>query len=91
MAGVKRMLEIAIGRKSFPDRGGRPHVALAGLDLNAAPGEFVCIVGPSGCGKTTLLNVVGGLDRDVEGRVSLGGAPLGDGTGFMFQEPRLMP
>ncbi len=85
------MLEIAIGKKSFADRGGRPHVALAGFDLNAAPGEFVCIVGPSGCGKTTLLNVVGGLDHDVEGRVSLAGAPLGDGTGFMFQEPRLMP
>jgi NitT/TauT family transport system ATP-binding protein len=85
------MLEIAIGRKSYPDRGGRPHLALSGLALNAAPGEFVCVVGPSGSGKSTLLNIVGGLDRDVEGRVSLAGATPEQGIGFMFQEPRLMP
>ena len=85
------MLEIAIGRKSYPDRGGQPHLALSGLALNAAPGEFVCVVGPSGCGKSTLLNVVGGLDRDVDGRVSLGGAQPEHDIGFMFQEPRLMP
>jgi len=85
------MLEIAIGRKSYPDRGGQPYLALSGLALNAAPGEFVCVVGPSGCGKSTLLNVVGGLDRDVDGRVSLGGAQPEHDIGFMFQEPRLMP
>lgn len=88
------MLDIAIDRKTYPDRAGAPHLALAGLTLSAAPGEFVCVVGPSGCGKSTLLNVVGGLDRDVEGRVRLAGAPFADTThdiGFMFQEPRLMP
>jgi NitT/TauT family transport system ATP-binding protein len=85
------MLEIAIDRKSYADRGGRPHVALAGLELSAAAGEFVCMVGPSGCGKSTLLNVVGGLDHDVDGRVTLAGVAPGHGIGFMFQEPRLMP
>jgi NitT/TauT family transport system ATP-binding protein len=85
------MLDIDIARKRYPDRGGRPHVALAGLRLEIARGEFVCVVGPSGCGKTTLLNVVGGLDTEVEGHVLLDGRPPSAGVGFMFQEPRLMP
>lgn len=84
------MLEIRIDRKRYPDRGGRPHLALSGLRLDVARGEFVCVVGPSGCGKSTLLNIVGGLDRDMDGRVTMNGA-FPEDVGFMFQEPRLMP
>ena len=84
------MLEIRIDRKCYPDRGGRPHVALSGLNLAVQRGEFVCVVGPSGCGKSTLLNIVGGLDRDMEGWVAMNGA-FPEDVGFMFQEPRLMP
>ena len=84
------MLEIRIDRKCYPDRGGRPHVALSGLRLDVAPGEFVCVVGPSGCGKSTLLNIVGGLDRELDGQVTMDGA-FPEDVGFMFQEPRLMP
>ena len=43
------MLEIRIDRKCYPDRGGRPQVALSGLNLTVQRGEFVCVVGPSGC------------------------------------------
>lgn len=85
------MLEIAINRKTYPDRGGRVHVALADLSLRAKRGELVCVVGPSGCGKSTLLNVIGGLDHDVDGVVTMGGVVPQHGIGFMFQEPRLMP
>lgn len=85
------MLDIAIDRKTYPDRGGRAHIALAGLRLQAAPGEFLCVVGPSGCGKSTLLNVVGGLDHAMEGRVRFAGSDRPPAIGFMFQEPRLMP
>lgn len=84
------MLEIRIDHKSYPDRGGRPYLALSGLRLDVAHGEFVCVVGPSGCGKSTLLNIVGGLDRDLDGQVRMNGA-FPEDVGFMFQEPRLMP
>jgi NitT/TauT family transport system ATP-binding protein len=85
------MLEIDIARKTYPDRGGRSHVALRGLRVTASPGEFLCLVGPSGCGKSTLLNLVGGLDAAMEGHVLLDGRTPDQGIGFMFQEPRLMP
>jgi len=85
------MLNLRIDLKTYPDRGGRRHIALRGLQLDVAPGEFVCLVGPSGCGKSTLLNLVGGLDTDFSGRVLIDGAAPGPGIGFMFQSPRLMP
>ncbi len=47
-------------------------LALDGVSLDVAPGEFVCLVGASGCGKSTLLNLVAGLDRASGGRVELG-------------------
>jgi ABC-type nitrate/sulfonate/bicarbonate transport system ATPase subunit len=85
------VLNLRIDLKTYPDRGGRRHDALCGLQLNVAHGEFVCLVGPSGCGKSTLLNVVGGLDKDFAGAVRVDGAAPGAGIGFMFQSPRLMP
>jgi NitT/TauT family transport system ATP-binding protein len=94
MAPVTPALAANIREKRYPRvRGGQPHVALAGLSLEVAPGEFVALVGPSGCGKTTFLNIVAGLDRDFDGEVRL--APRPDGAparvGYVFQEPRLLP
>lgn len=51
--------------------------ALRGIDLEVDSGEFVAIIGTSGSGKTTLLNVVGGLDGDYKGDVSVDGVELG--------------
>ncbi|MDE9364681.1 ABC transporter ATP-binding protein [Luteipulveratus sp. YIM 133132] len=66
--------------------GERGVLALDGISLDAAPGEFVCLVGASGCGKSTLLNLVSGLDRPTSGTVTVQGDPA-----FMFQEHALFP
>jgi putative ABC transport system ATP-binding protein len=52
-------------------------VALAGVDLDVAPAEFLAVVGPSGAGKSTILNLVGGLDRASAGVVEVEGQDLG--------------
>ena len=52
-------------------------VALAGVDLDVQPGEFLAVVGPSGAGKSTILNLVGGLDRASAGVVEVEGRDLG--------------
>ncbi|HXF72986.1 MAG TPA: ABC transporter ATP-binding protein [Actinomycetota bacterium] len=51
-------------------------VALAGVDLDLARGEFLAVVGPSGSGKSTLLNLLGGLDRPTAGVVEVDGRDL---------------
>lgn len=67
--------------------GRRAVVALDGLDLRVAPGEFVCLLGASGCGKTTVLNLVAGLEESSAGDIELNaGRPA-----VMFQEAALMP
>jgi NitT/TauT family transport system ATP-binding protein len=62
-------------------------LALDGVSLTVADGEFVCIIGASGCGKSTLLNLVAGLDKPTSGVVDTGRRRVG----FMFQEPALFP
>jgi NitT/TauT family transport system ATP-binding protein len=69
--------------------------ALAGLDLEVRPGEFVALLGPSGCGKSTALRIIAGLSDPTEGAVewSPSATPLQNANriGFVFQEPTLMP
>jgi NitT/TauT family transport system ATP-binding protein len=60
---------------------------LEGVDLDVAPGEFVCLIGASGCGKSTLLNVVAGLLEPTAGRVEVSA----ERPALMFQEPALLP
>ncbi|MCG5462093.1 ABC transporter ATP-binding protein [Micromonospora sp. NPDC053740] len=69
-------------------RGANAVLALDGVSLDVAPGEFVCLVGASGCGKSTLLNLVAGLDRVSGGQITLAGDA---NPGLMFQEPALLP
>jgi NitT/TauT family transport system ATP-binding protein len=63
--------------------------AIARLDLDVAGREFVSLVGPSGCGKSTALRIAAGLAQPSAGHVAFpNGRPE---TGFVFQEPTLMP
>ena len=73
-------------RKTF-GTAGRAVVALDGVDLTVAPGEFVCLLGASGCGKSTLLNLVAGLDAPSAGEITLNTSR----PAVMFQEAALMP
>ncbi len=41
--------------------------ALNNITIHFRKQEFVCVLGPSGCGKTTLLNIIGGLDKNTNG------------------------
>lgn len=69
-------------------------VALEGIDLTIAPGEFVSLIGPSGCGKSTLLRLVGDLIRPTSGAIQVKGksahqARLDQDYGMVFQAPVL--
>ena len=46
-------------------------VAVAGVSLDVAPGEFVTLLGPSGSGKTTLLKMIAGFETPTAGDIRL--------------------
>ncbi len=72
-------------------------VAVAGIDLDIAAGEFFTMLGPSGSGKTTTLRVIAGFERPDAGRVELQGvdvtrvAPAQRPVNTVFQDYALFP
>ena len=50
-----------------------PKIAVNGLDLEVAAGEFFCFLGPNGAGKTTTIKLITGLLRPTSGSVRVGG------------------
>lgn len=77
-------------------------LALGGVSLSIAAGEFVAVMGPSGCGKSTLLNVLGLLDSPSAGAYDFFGHEAArlpeaeltklrrDHIGFVFQSFNLI-
>jgi len=83
-------IAIANLRKEYGE-GPQRVVALDGIDLTIAPGEFVCIVGPSGCGKSTLLRILAGLDRASSGTIDIDAAGWPVANAMVFQDGGLFP
>ena len=70
------------------------YVAVEGVSLRVAEGEFVSLVGPTGCGKSTLLNAAAGLLSPSEGEVWVAGRPLkglNPVAGYLFQQDAILP
>lgn len=83
--------------------GDAENYAIDDINLTIKRGEFVAIMGPSGCGKTTLLNILGLLDRSIDGDYELNGQLVdtisrrkqarirSHEIGFVFQNFNLIP
>jgi NitT/TauT family transport system ATP-binding protein len=70
----------------------RGHVeALAGVDLELRPAEFVSLIGPSGCGKSTLLRLLAGLEAPSSGAIRYAGGAGRPHNALVFQELALLP
>jgi len=72
-------------------------LAVRGLTLDVAQGEFLTLLGPSGSGKTTTLNMLAGFERPTRGEILLGGRavdrlpPYERNIGMVFQNYALFP
>jgi putative spermidine/putrescine transport system ATP-binding protein len=72
-------------------------VAVDGVDLEIAAGEFFTLLGPSGSGKTTTLRLIAGFERPDAGRIELGGRDVSDVPPYardvntVFQDYALFP
>jgi putative ABC transport system ATP-binding protein len=53
-----------------------PVPVLRNVSLSARKGEFLSVLGPSGGGKSTLLNLLGGLEKPVDGEILVNGHNL---------------
>src|SRR5450631_677578 len=98
MSSKNALIEVRNLRRSF-DYGAVQ--ALRGISFTVEQGEFVSIMGPSGSGKTTLLNIVGALDSEFEGAVTIDSVEMrhlaeperfrSRTIGFVFQSFHLLP
>lgn len=78
---------------AFQSRG-KICVVFENISFSIGDGRFVILLGPSGCGKTTLLSIIAGFQKAVNGTVELDGIPVtkpGPDRAFVFQDYALFP
>jgi len=51
-------------------------IAVDGIDLDIASGEFFSLLGPSGCGKTTTLRMLAGFEQPTDGQILIDGVDV---------------
>lgn len=95
-------LEISELKKSFGSGETRQEV-LRGVNFSVRKGEFCVLLGPSGSGKSTLLNIIGGIDVQDSGTITINGERLREmdeksltayrrlHLGYVFQTYNLIP
>jgi putative spermidine/putrescine transport system ATP-binding protein len=72
-------------------------IAVAGITLDIADGEFFSMLGPSGSGKTTTLRLIAGFELPTAGRILLHGRdvtsvpPFDRDVNTVFQDYALFP
>jgi len=72
-------------------------LAVDGVSLEIAAGEFLTLLGPSGCGKTTTLRMIAGFEHPTSGEVWVNGRdvttlpPQKRDVGMVFQNYALFP
>ena len=69
-------------------------LALQGINLNVAKGEFITLIGHSGCGKSTLLNLIAGLTTPTQGVLLCANREIkgpGPERAVVFQNHSLLP
>ena len=93
---MNTIIEVKNVSKSF-GKGENINQVLKSADMNVEQGEFVSLMGASGSGKSTMLYLIGGLDRQFEGNISVCGKDIGSlkdkelsdlrlkNMGFVFQ------
>lgn len=69
-------------------------LALENIQLSVEEGEFISFLGPSGCGKTTLLSIIAGLIKPIQGKVKIANSHItkpDSVIGYMLQQDYLFP
>jgi spermidine/putrescine transport system ATP-binding protein len=51
-------------------------IAVDGIDIDIATGEFFSLLGPSGCGKTTTLRMLAGFEQPTDGKILIDGVDV---------------
>ncbi|MBK8321229.1 MAG: ABC transporter ATP-binding protein [Betaproteobacteria bacterium] len=80
------MLQAIDLHKSYGDK-----VAVAGISLEARPGEILGLLGPNGAGKSTTVAMICGIARPDRGTVSLAGERLEGDESPLKQRLGLVP